>query len=402
LSRLRFLPPLVLLALLVAALGACGGGGKDNACKNESSGPSAGKDPEKIVKEAFAPAKGKTVRCGKFDIDLGVNANGKGGPTDVKIALSGPFEDRGSGRIPRVDLDMKIDAKTSGDDISLNGGFISTGDRGFLKLRGTYYEIEPERFKQIRDQIQAAQPQGGDSAPGAGALKALGLDPRGWLENLHYDGTDDVGGVKANHVSAQVNVDALLDDTAGLLRQAGSLGLPGGPAPGQLSKKDLEAIKGSIEDATFDLYSGADDNIIRKLDLTVNFGDPGAQAGAPPSPFETGDLHFSLVLDEVGTKPDIKAPKGAKPISDLFGDIGLGGSGGTSPGGTTPGGVPGEVPGGEVPTGPSAVPPAPSPGAPPGSSSEDSARAQKYLECIQRAGGSESKARKCADLLLEK
>lgn len=97
--------------------------------------------------------------------------------------------------------------------------------------------------------------------------EALGADSglRGMVENLEFEGTEEVAGTDTDHIAGSIEV-------AGLAR---ALEDAGGGEVGSLAGVDSEIdLEDSLAAADFDLYAGTDDGTIRKLDLTLAFDDP--------------------------------------------------------------------------------------------------------------------------------
>lgn len=80
---------------------------------------------------------------------------------------------------------------------------------------------------------------------------------------LEYEGIDEIGGEETDHISGDLDTDALagaLDgSTAG---SSEALGLPG------------TDLRRNLVEATFDLYAGTADSVLRRLDLTLGLDDP--------------------------------------------------------------------------------------------------------------------------------
>ena len=71
-------------------------------------------------------------------------------------------------------------------------------------------------------QIASKQPNGTNTNP---SFHSLGIDPRSWLKNSKVVGEEDVGGVTTKHISADLDVNKLIEDINKLLARASKLGL---------------------------------------------------------------------------------------------------------------------------------------------------------------------------------
>jgi hypothetical protein len=115
---------------------------------------------------------------------------------------------------------------------------------------------------------------------------ALGADNglRTLVGDLHYEGTETVGGVETDHISGDLDVTGL----AKALKQAG--GGEVGKIAGVAAGTDLED---SLSAADFDLFADAESGATRRLDLTLSLDDP--DNALPPT-----RIRFSLTPDSSG------------------------------------------------------------------------------------------------------
>jgi hypothetical protein len=357
----------VALAVLLAALGvaACGGGG--------------GEDVDKVLKDTFS-GKHK-VASGKVELSLSVKTEGGrtgGGPIELK--LTGPLQNQGTNDLPKFDFDLALTA--SGQ--SFKAGAVSTGDAGFLKFQGQAYEVPDKIFKQFKDGYARSRRQREGTSQNQ-SFASLGVNPQRWLKDPKNEGEEDVGGTKTIHVSAGVDVPKLLDDVNQILSKAkGQLGGQAGQLPQQLTPQQRKAVQDAVEDVSFDVYTGKDDKTLRRMSIKLKFKIPQAQR-AQAQGLTGGELSFDLVLNDLNKPQTISPPANPRPFDELAAAAqgvlgGLGGLGGGASGGA--GGASG---GGTATTPPAA-----------GGGDE---KAQRYLQCLQEAGGDVAKAQKCADLL---
>ena len=351
--HLRTLVPLLLALALIAG---CGGGGADEA--------DSGTDVNELLKDTFSGSK--AIDSGKLDISLGVTTD-TGEPLNVKVA--GPFVNEGENRLPKLD----IQASFEGGGQSMSGGVISTGDRGFVSFGGETYEISGPIFEQFKAGYEQAAKQGTEQSEDKQSLAALGIDPRRWLTNAKNAGEAKVGDTDTIKITGDVDVDKLLDDVNGALEKIRALGVQGtGELPDKLTEEEKAQTAEAIKDLSVEIYTGADDRILRRLVVSLGLQAPEGttQAGA-----SSADVKLDLQLLDVNEDQEITAPENAKPFDELVSQLevlGVGGLGGLGAALEGAGG------GGENPS---------------------VKGLQEYSECVQEAGADSAKVRKCADLL---
>jgi hypothetical protein len=130
-----------------------------------------------------------------------------------------------------------------------------------------------------------------------------------------------------------------------------------------------------VEDPTFNVYVGEDDDIIRRVAGKIEFDVP-EESRATLGGIQSGAIEFQVEFSDVNGDQEIEAPANARPISDLTTSLG---------GGTLPG-----LGGGSQSTTPT-VPDEVSPEA------EDF---QKYADCLDKARPEDTDAlQHCAELL---
>jgi len=354
---LRRLSALLLVLLSVAALGACGGGEKSE------------EDVEALLDRAFSQAVDSADMTLAAELELrGV----QGFEQPVRLEASGVYIAQEK-RLPQVDVDLSIGAQEAGQTVE--SGFLSTGDRAFLKFGGEFYEQPREDIARANRELARSDP----SSPGA--LGELGLDPRRWVVDARSEGEDDVGGVATEHVSARLDVRALFADLNKLVeRSAGAIGgvAPGTPEP--LTEEQLDMVSEVVEDPSFDVYVGKDDDVIRRVSASVEVVVPEEQR-ARLGGIEGGSLRISVELSKVNGDQRVEAPADSRPIEDLTTQLdGLGALGG--PDAAVPGAG------------------APEPGVDPGETAPEADALQEYADCLDQASPDDAAAlERCRNLL---
>ncbi len=292
------------LALLLPVLAsvfavACGGDGDENQA-----------DAEALLDRAFR----QSLKSADVKVDARLEVKGLAGfDRPVRIEASGPYIG-GNGKLPKLDIDLKIG--TQGGGQTIEAGFLSTGDRAFIKFGGQFYE-QP-RADVARANRRLAQTR----KRRQGSLGDLGLSPRDWVVEAKEEGEERVAGVETTHVSGRLDVRRLAEDLNEFVkRSASALGGSGGRAPQGLSKKDIESLAEAVEDPTFDVYVGKEDYVIRRVsaDLKVTVPEEDRER---LNGIEGGSLRFTVDLGDTNGDQKVEAPARSRPISSLTTQLG--------------------------------------------------------------------------------
>jgi hypothetical protein len=361
---------LVLLALCACALGlaACGG---DDA---ESGDASA------ILDETFGA--GKDVKSGRLELSFRLNAQGLqniNGPIGVR--LSGPFQSVGKGELPKFDFQASLDAGGQ----ALTAGAVSTGEKGFVKFQDQAYVLSDELYEQFKkgyaEQAKCSEERGDEGV----SFRSLGIDPGKWLTNPQTAGTEDVGGTTTTHITAGVDVPKLLDDVNRVLGRTDAQqadpcadeqpqeGQPKEQGSRQLSEEDRKQIAEAVKDARVDVWTGEDDRILRRINVTLRFEVP-EESRESARGLRSGDLRFDMTIGALNEKQTITAPENARPLEELTGALTAGGA--AQPG-----------------TGGGAAQPEQQP------QGEQQPSGSKYEQCLADAGQDVEKLQDCGQLI---
>ncbi len=289
LSRTRIFFLLAATMALAVAFAACGG---------SSDSGSSDVPPQKVLDQTFSEKS--TIDSGKADASLKIEANGDQSG-NFEIDLSGPFDTNGSGDA-KLDMTAKASGDVQGQNFEIEAGAIFTGDAGYLNYQGTDYALSSQQYASLSKALQ--QSSNGNS--GQGNLPGL----KDSLGDLTNEGETEVNGTKTIHVSGSVDPKKLTD----AIKSAIDQGASGGVSQAQLQQlqgalPQLGQVTEAIKDASFDVYSGVDDHLLRKLDFNLDV--------APP---QGGELKITLdlSLNDVNKPQTIKAPSSSKPLNDLL------------------------------------------------------------------------------------
>jgi hypothetical protein len=347
----------VLLALPFGA-GACGGGDEE-------------RDAEALLDRAFS----RPVESADIEIDAELEVDGLPGFDEpVRIRATGPYV-RAKDTLPKLDVDLEISGQGAGQTIQ--SGLVSTGKRVFLKFGGSFYEQPRAQIARTNRRLAREGDEGG------GSLSDLGLDPSAWIVDASVEGEEEVGGVATEHVRGTLDVEAVVEDLNGLVkRSSDALGASAAQAQ-PLGRRQIERLSRVVDDPSFDVYVGKDDDVVRRISLRFDLDVPekdrkdvGGITGA--------SVRFAAQLDDVGGDQRVETPRESHPIADLTSQLGglaglagLGGDGGGSATQSDSGAAPDA-----------------------GAGSSGVEAFERYADCLERAAPDDDAAiERCAEIL---
>ena len=396
------LPLLLALALVVPtlALAACGG---DDSGTDESA--------QQLINQTFSGEK--KVDSGKVNLDLSAKLEATGAAASqlegpISLKLTGPFQSQGEDKLPEVDFDMTISAGGQ----KFTAGAVTTNDQAFISYQRTDYRIPQDQFDRYKRQVERESRQQNNEQQNQFDLASLGVNPRDWLQDPKKEGEEDVGGVETVHVSADVRVGALLKDVNDLIRRAGRLGLQNEQVPQRIPERTQRQIEESVKTAQFDLWTGKDDKIMRRLEIEFSFDLPEELRGQAQG-VSGGTVDMNVEITELNEDQEIEVPKKSRPLSELQSQLGVGalglgeglgggssggGSGGGSSGGGSSGG--GSSGGGSSGGGSSGSSGGGTDLGTGGDPSVNSERSERYLKCLSDAKRP-ADIEKCSSILEE-
>ena len=364
----------VLLAPAAAAalgLAACGGGGDD-------------KDVEELLNKAFRQ---------KIDsADLKVEAQIKldGIPSldkPIRVQANGPYR-ANEGKLPSFDIDLNVDAGGGGQTVRT--GRLSTGDRLFVKFEDTFYEVD-------KGQVQRANSQIAKDRESRQALKGIVPKAREWLKDARIDGETEVAGAETEHVTGKLDVGATLRGLNEFAAKASRALGPGAAPTTRLPERVVAQAEKVVQDPTFDVYVGKDDDVIRRISANLKFEVPEKDRQSLGG-LKSGTVELTIELAKPNGDQKIEAPARSRPVSDLARSLGGGAGGGLN---TVPEAGGGPTPQPPTPGGTGGGTPAPGgQGQSGGAPASDAESFKRYSECLDKADAADTQAlQDCARLL---
>jgi hypothetical protein len=362
---IKRLGPLMASIVAVLVLAACG-----SSSSSSESAPS-------LLKQTFS--SGHSVKSGVLGFALTLKPSGSSTlSTPITLSLGGPFQSRGSGKLPQSDFTIGIAAL--GRHGSL--GVISTGTAGYVNLQGTNYQLPQADFQKLQQSFSSAQSSGGAQDAG---LAQLGINPEHWLTHPAVVGTETVNGASTTHIRAGVDVSALISDLNSFLaKTAKSTNAASSGVPTQIPPATQQKIAAAVQNATVDVWTGKNDSTLRKLTLSLTVPVTG-QISTSLGGMTSAGIVLTIQYAKLNQPQSIATPTAVHPYSEFTAKLqtigqqltsalgGSLGSGSTSSGSGT--------------------------ATAPSSGSGSAAGVSKYSACIQNANGDVTKMQKCASLL---
>lgn len=260
---------------LTALLAGCGGG--------EASAPAG-----EILSETAA--KLGEIRSGELKLSIFVEPRGENAGEEFGFELEGPFALAASGQLPKADISYTQTANGESETVKV----ISTGEQAYVEVDGETARLTPEEEAELRA-------TGGDLSGGLTELRV-----EDWIEDPKASGGGDVGGAETDKVTGDLNLVALTSDLADVAQSFG------GAVP-DLSSSERERLAEAVEDTTFELYSGQDDRLLRRLlmEAEIAFDVPEELRRA------LGDLvgakvTFELEISDPNEPIEVEAPTDAR------------------------------------------------------------------------------------------
>jgi hypothetical protein len=311
------------------------------------------------------------VISGNLGLSITISPSGSSAlKSPITLSLGGPFQSLGPGKLPKSNFSLGL--ATGGGNVSV--ALLSTGTKGYVTFQGQSYQLPQATFQRLESSF-AQLGSSPSSRRGSGVLARLGIQPEHWLVNPQVVGNEALGGTNTTHIRAGINIPALLGDLNTFLRRASAVGASAGNLPTAISASERRQIARAIRNPAIDVWTGADDKTLRRLELRLTLALTG-QAATLLGPSAT--LALTMQYANLNRPQTIVAPTSVQPYSEfqaklkvLLADLqsGLGGGLGSSSGGTSTG------------------------------TTGANSTYENYTQCMQAAGGDVAKMQKCAPLL---
>jgi len=285
----------ILSVLLVAVLVGCGG---DDSPGDSGGGGESGKansaEVKKLIRQTFGPnAKAKSGNVSAV-VDLTV----KGAPRyrePVQVSLVGPFSNEAGQPEAKLDVSLALRGGILGGDLYLKG------DQAFIGLGSTAYEVPASIAGPLRKPLE------NDGNALDALMGVFNINPDRWAKNPRIVGNERVAGIDTIHGTAEINTKNLFLDLAGLAKRLTSLRITDITGlPREVDAQTRAALDRSVKTATGDVYTGADDKVLRRAKLNVLL-EPSAK-DRKLLKFSSIKVAANLDITDVGSPQKINVP----------------------------------------------------------------------------------------------
>ena len=249
----------VVSALLVAVLVGCGGDDSSSGDKaaTDKGGAANSAEVKKLIRQTFGPnAKAKSGNISAI-IDMTV----KGHPRykePIQVSLVGPFTNEGGQPETKLDVSLGLRGGILGGDMYLKDS------KAYIGLGSTAYEVPASIAGPLRSPLSKA----GNALDAI--LGVFNINPDRWAKNPRIVGNERVAGIDTIHGTAQINTKNLFLDLATLAKRLTSLRITDITGlPRQVDARARAALGRSVKTATGDVYTGADDKVLRRAKLNL-------------------------------------------------------------------------------------------------------------------------------------
>jgi hypothetical protein len=233
-------------------------------------------------------AKLGEIRSGTLDLSLIITPR-QAEDEPFGFELRGPFDLGRSGSLPLLEIEYTQIANGQRGTVTL----ISTGDRVWVRTSGETVPLAPAEAAPLRSAAEAVAGEIG--------LEQLAIDD--WIVDPRLSDGGEMGGVRTERVQGTLDIAATV---TGLLELARGLGrsLP------QLDRSGREHLRKATRSTRFDLYTGADDRLLRRLTMEADFAlDVPEDFRESLGELVGAKVAFQLGVDRPNEPVEVEAPR---------------------------------------------------------------------------------------------
>jgi hypothetical protein len=287
----------VLSVLLVAVLVGCGGG--DSSSGDKASADKGGKansaEVKKLIRQTFGP--NDKASSGNLSGVIDITVKGLERYKDpIQVSVVGPFTNAGGQPEAMLDVSLSLRGGILGGDMYLKDG------KAFIGLGSTAYEVPAS----IAGPLRAPLSQTGNALDAV--MGVFHINPDRWAKNPRIVGNEKIAGIDTIHGTAQINTKAVFLDLAALAKRLTALRITDITGlPRAVDAQARAALNRSVKTATGDVYTGADDKVLRRAKINLLL-KPSAKDRKILGGFTSIKVAGTLDVTDVGAPQKIKVP----------------------------------------------------------------------------------------------
>jgi hypothetical protein len=287
----------VLSVLLVAVLVGCGGG--DSSSGDKASADKGGKansaEVKKLIRQTFGP--NDKASSGNLSGVIDITVKGLERYKDpIQVSVVGPFTNAGGQPEAMLDVSLSLRGGILGGDMYLKDG------KAFIGLGSTAYEVPAS----IAGPLRAPLSKTGNALDAV--MGVFHINPDRWAKNPRIVGNEKIAGIDTIHGTAQINTKAVFLDLAALAKRLTALRITDITGlPRAVDAQARAALNRSVKTATGDVYTGADDHVLRRAKINLLL-KPSAKDRKILGGFTSIKVAGTLDVTDVGAPQKIKVP----------------------------------------------------------------------------------------------
>jgi hypothetical protein len=287
----------VLSVLLVAVLVGCGGG--DSSSGDKASADKGGKansaEVKKLIRQTFGP--NDKASSGNLSGVIDITVKGLERYKDpIQVSVVGPFTNAGGQPEAMLDVSLSLRGGILGGDMYLKDG------KAFIGLGSTAYEVPAS----IAGPLRAPLSKTGNALDAV--MGVFHINPDRWAKNPRIVGNEKIAGIDTIHGTAQINTKAVFLDLAALAKRLTALRITDITGlPRAVDAQARAALNRSVKTATGDVYTGADDKVLRRAKINLLL-KPSAKDRKILGGFTSIKVAGTLDVTDVGAPQKIKVP----------------------------------------------------------------------------------------------
>lgn len=233
------------------------------------------------------------IKSGTISLRILVSAEDR----DAGFELEGPFAfPSGEDELPVAELEY---TQIAGEERATTT-FVSTGEKAFVRVDETTYELGPEQVDELR----------GTGGPLAGDTGLEELEIRDWFAEAEVSEGDEVGGDATDRVAARLDVVAAANDLLSLVRAFDPAAAP------TFEGKSAEQLRRAVRSANVEVLTGKDDRLLRRLVIDVEVGAdlPENEVGTLLEDLSRASFRLELTIADPNHEVTVEEPADAQPF----------------------------------------------------------------------------------------